>query len=376
MTGGGATPSAAGEVPAGGEKAGGEVPTPGDKAGGEVPAPGDKAGGEVPAPGDKPAGEVPAPGDKPAGGAGAGGDGVGFFPPGEYASGVPPIDFAFAGEPDPKKKPDGDPDIPEEIVLEEQNIIDGGGDRDPSRQGVVLEGSAVSNGDASLPFDPGEPVPGGAYVYVAPDLQILFKGLGSLGADAVEIQVFGVAPGEPLRLSTDGLIVEPVRLEAEVKQRLEREVRRLAAANPLTARLSAYCVEFLRLPPELGTVFRVAPPEVQAQYSRMRDVLTAGRRLHEAGLLHPDSDPEAYFHSTRQWAIWALQEQLDADSYARNFLEHTRKNFQAAGRPWTPEVEELVESYIPNRWRDIVSVLQESTKESREREDETVEARP
>jgi hypothetical protein len=328
----------------------------------------------VPGPGEQPPGEVPGPGEKPAGGGvGTGGEGVGIFPPGEYDTVVRPIDFAFAGEPDPEKKPGGGP-VVEEIVPDEHNTIDGGGGRDRTRQGVVLEGGAEQAGDAFLPLDPGEPVPGGTYLYVAPDLQILLKGLGRLGADAVEMQAFGAEPGKPLSL--DGLVAEPVELDAEAKRRVEEEVRRLAARNPVTARLDAYCLEFMRLPPDLGTVFRIASAEVQSRYSQVRDVLTAGRRLRDAGLLHPDSDPGEYFHSTRQWAVWALQENLDADGYGRAFLEHTRKNFETAGQPWTPEVEDLVKGLVPNRWRDIVSVLEEVSKEVQERSAEAAGVQP
>jgi hypothetical protein len=290
-------------------------------------------------------------------------EGTSIFPPGEYDRWVSPIDFAFTGEPDPEPKPRPTDEVPEETFQEEHNIVDGG--RDPTRQAVVLsEGTKQTDGSA-IPIDPGEPVPGGGYLYVAPDIQVFLKGLGQLGNDAVEMQVFGVEPGSPIQLTTEGLVVEPVALEEEAKRRLLEEVRKLAARNPVTARLDAYCVEFLRAPPDLGTVFRIAGPEIQARFGQVRDVLGAGRRLYDAGLLNPDSDPEEYFHSIRQWAIWTVQEKLDETAFGRSFVEATHKNFDAGGQPWTSEVEEMVRGLVPNRYRDIVSILEASSQETR-----------
>ena len=166
-------------------------------------------------------------------------------------------------------------------------------------------------------------------------------------------------PGQE-RVSAEGLVVEPVELGAAMKQRLEQEVRALAGRNPITATLDAYCLDFLRQPPDLGTVFRVADQELQQRFAPLRDVLRAGRRLYDAGLLNPDSDPEEYFHSIRQWALWSVQENLDAGSFGEAFLEHTRKNFETAGQPWTEEVEELVQGLVPNRWQDIARIVEEA----------------
>lgn len=35
-------------------------------------------------------------------------------------------------------------------------------------------------------------------------------------------------------------------------------------------------------------------------------------QLREEGALRPDSDPEDYFHSIRQWAFWVYAERMDA----------------------------------------------------------------
>jgi hypothetical protein len=236
--------------------------------------------------------------------------------------------------------------------------------RDPTRQrGVVagaLLGGAVGGqgGEESLDFPSvDEHVPGGGLLVYQPDLKVFIQGLGTLGKDAIEVRIFG---GEGAPVSAEGLVIEPVELEEEAKKRLEEELRRLAAENPITAKLDLYCLEFLRQPPDLGTVFRVADQAVQQQFAAMGRVLSAGQRLHDAGLLNPDSDPEEYFHSIRQWALWTVQENLDAGSFGDAFLEHTRKNFEIAGQPWTGEVEELVKGLVPNRWQDIARIVEEA----------------
>ncbi len=222
--------------------------------------------------------------------------------------------------------------------------------RDPPPSGVQPTGAGLSPADHL--------VPGGGILFYDPDLKVLVRGLGTLGKDAVEMQVFGADPGSAV--SAEGLVVEPVELAEEARQRLEAEIRELASQNPITAKLDAYCLAFLQEPPDLGTVFRVADQQVQQQFAPLAKVLQAGRRLHEAGLLSPDSDPEEYFHSIRQWALWSVQENLDAGSFGEAFLEHTRKNFETAGQPWTEEIEGLVASLVPNRWNDIAAIVEEA----------------
>jgi hypothetical protein len=205
----------------------------------------------------------------------------------------------------------------------------------------------------------GMEVPGGGILLHETDPKVFVRSLGTLGGGAMELQVFGTEPGQE-RLSGEGVIVEPVELDQSMKRRLEEEVRALAGQNPITAKLDAYCLDFLRQPPNLGTVFRIADREIQERFAPLRDVLQAGRRLHEAGLLNPDSDPEEYFHSIRQWALWSMQENLDRGKFEEAFLEHTRKNFESAGQAWTGEIESLVTGLVPNRWQDIVRVLDEA----------------
>jgi hypothetical protein len=220
-----------------------------------------------------------------------------------------------------------------------------------------LLGAVVGGQNGASLYVPGadSQVPGGGVLVYQPDLKVFIQGLGTLGKDAIEMKIFG-SEGSPI--SVEGLVLEPVELEEEAKERLDEELRRLAAENPITAKLDLYCLEFLREPPDLGTVFRIAPPAVQQQFASLGRVLSAGQRLYDAGLLNPDSDPEEYFHSIRQWALWTVQENLDQGSFGEAFLEHTRKNFEIAGQPWTGEVEELVKSLVPNRWQDIARIVE------------------
>jgi hypothetical protein len=241
--------------------------------------------------------------------------------------------------------------------------------RNPTVQIVILSGSAnwtqtrerqshqgVQTGAATPPS--GGLVPGGGIAFYDEDLKVLVRGLGTLGKDAVEMQVFGAVPGSPV--SAEGVVVEPVELVEEARQRLEGEIRKLAGRNPVMATLDAYCLDFLRQPPDMGTVFRVADQAIQQRFAPLTKVLQAGRRLYDQGLLNPDSDPEEYFHSIRQWALWAVQENLDQGSFGDAFLEHTRKNFEIASQPWTAEIEGLVRSLVPNRWQDIARILEEA----------------
>jgi hypothetical protein len=93
----------------------------------------------------------------------------------------------------------------------------------------------------------------------------------------------------------------------------------------------------------------------------MRRILQASRKLQDLGLLHPDSDPTEYFHSIRQWALWTRENDFDASSFEKVFVDRTEKNFTASRRAWTKDIEKLVRELVPNRWEDIQNVLEEST---------------
>src|SRR5205814_431121 len=124
-----------------------------------------------------------------------------------------------------------------------------------------------------------------------------------------------------------------------------------------TQKLDAYCMEMLKVPPELGTVFRIAGTELQKKFAPMRRVLDAGRKLQQAGMLKPDSDPKAYFAAIKQWALWSKERNFNETSYADAFVEHTKKNAEAGGRKWTKELETAIRGLVPNRWTDITKIL-------------------
>jgi hypothetical protein len=104
-------------------------------------------------------------------------------------------------------------------------------------------------------------------------------------------------------------------------------------------------------------VFRIAPPEVQRAFAPAQRVLAAARHLRDAGALSPDSDPVAYFHSIRQWAVWTREQGFDEGRYADAFVEHARKNLEASGGRWKGEMGKALRRVVPGRWRDIQRIL-------------------
>lgn len=191
--------------------------------------------------------------------------------------------------------------------------------------------------------------------------------------------------GEPIRLLGEGIVVEPVdnpspadisRIDAITQAAsagkplppAERpvpgggvltssRVPDVRAANVVRVTLDGYCLDLQSDVPGEGTLFRIAEHERQDANSPARTILASSRRMNAEGRLHPDSDPVAYYHSIRQWAIWVHQEGLDRAGFEEAFVEHTRKNFVAAGRTWTEEVERRVRELAPNRWTDLTAIL-------------------
>jgi hypothetical protein len=122
--------------------------------------------------------------------------------------------------------------------------------------------------------------------------------------------------------------------------------------------LAGYCVEFLKLPPAANQIFRLAPASVQKKYEAMSKVLRSAYRVQHAGLLQPDSNPAAYVDSIKQWSLWAVEQKLNEAKFTDSFLGHTKKNVEGAGRQWPKAAEDMIRKVSPNRWRDIVKVLQ------------------
>lgn len=193
----------------------------------------------------------------------------------------------------------------------------------------------------------------------APPVRTVITSLGVSSGRAFTVQAAN-SGDTPVNGAAMGLVVEA--LERESGRTVQEDFEKDASGNDVRQLpADGYCLEYLREPPEEGTVFRVAPGEVQKRFEPARRILAATQQLQELGLLTPDSDPLQYLHSIRQWAIWS-QEQgfMDELSFGKAFLERTQKNFAAADRPWTDEIANIVRGLVPNRWKDVSAVLQKA----------------
>lgn len=189
----------------------------------------------------------------------------------------------------------------------------------------------------------------------AAPVQMLLTSLGQSTGEAFDLQIFNTG-GRPFKLAADALVVEPLKDEA--KKQAQGAVQRLmSSASPVTAKVNGYCMEMLKAPPTLGTVFRIASPELQQRFEPMRKIMDASRRVQQLGQLRPDSNPDGYFHAIRQWAMWTVQEKLNEKTFGNAFLEHTRKLVTANKQPWTKQAEDAIKQATPNRWNDIQRVL-------------------
>jgi hypothetical protein len=186
----------------------------------------------------------------------------------------------------------------------------------------------------------------------------MLTSLGGSTGDVFRIQVLK-NDLEPLEISTDGLVAEPLLPAAQ--RAMQQQIAQLAGKQALTATVSAYCLEFLREPPTAGMIFRIAAPDVQERFSPVRSVLRAAQRVELAGLLQSDGGNFAdYVHSIRQWAVWVKEQRFSMEGFKKAFVEHTRKNVEQAGHRWTPQVESAIERIVPHRWNQITLVLEEA----------------
>jgi hypothetical protein len=175
---------------------------------------------------------------------------------------------------------------------------------------------------------------------------------GKSSGEALELQVHD--PSGKLKHATipEGTVLEPVRRGsskpiADIEQ----------AGSVLKTALNAYCVNYAKLPPELGMLYRIAPQAVQDQFKMLLPVLQAARELTAAGRFTPDSDKDAYNTSIQQYALWAKIENWSEQQFARVFLDKTKENAAAAKVKWTQQMQQGVSALVPGRWRDISMVL-------------------
>ena len=188
------------------------------------------------------------------------------------------------------------------------------------------------------------------------------QGSGGGPAMAVSLIATGNSTGEVFRIqgldrsglpvalaSPEGLILEPL------KQKVQAVTDKLKGGLPGQS-VTGYCVDFAKLPPAAGTVYRVADEKIQQQFAPLRKVLQAAQRVADAGKLNPDSNPASYLDSIKQWAIWSRLEKWDAVNFERHFVEHTRKGVEGRKVSWTKDIERQVRQLVSNRWRDINAV--------------------
>lgn len=180
---------------------------------------------------------------------------------------------------------------------------------------------------------------------------------GRSTGDVFQIQAVD-EDGAPVPIEIpDGLVMQPIKQVASVA------LQKLQATNG-AASVSGYCLDFAKLPPSAGTLYRVADDAVQQRFASMRAVLQAARSLEAAGKLHPDSDAAAYVTSLKQWAVWAKLEKWDVAAFEEHFVEHTRKGVEGNKVSWTKALDQRVRQLVPNRWNDVRSIWAEAERVS------------
>jgi hypothetical protein len=203
--------------------------------------------------------------------------------------------------------------------------------------------------EVPLTLEQASRVPGG--------LHFLIQSQGGSTGKNLTMQVLNLT-GKTVKMG-GAVALEPLKKDAQ--QAATKAFATLAGkVVPQSVGLSGYCLEFLKLPPAAGQLLRVAGPEVQERAAPMKRILMAANRLSAQNKLRPDSNPESYGDSIRQWAIWTSEQQFNEKKFGEAFLGHTRKNVEGAGQKWTKQLEEVVKQRTPNRWQDIVAILRDA----------------
>jgi hypothetical protein len=130
-----------------------------------------------------------------------------------------------------------------------------------------------------------------------------------------------------------------------------------ALAGTTTQAIGAFCLDYAKLPPTPGMLYRIAGQSVQSQFKSYRNIIGAARQMAAKGLLHPDSDPRQYVDGIKQWALWTRLERWNTSQFENAFVERTRKNLQELKQPWNKDLEATIRKLAPGRWRDIQAVL-------------------
>jgi hypothetical protein len=185
-------------------------------------------------------------------------------------------------------------------------------------------------------------------------VHVMLTDQGGSTGKTLTMQILNLS-GEPVLLSLNSFAVQPIKQQAQ--QKVMQAFGRLSKEMPERLDLSAYCVEFLKLPPGPNTLLRLAPANVQQKYASMTKVLQSAYRVSKADLLHPDSNPAAYTDSIKQWSLWAVEQNFNQQSFTEAFIGHTRKNVESAGQKWSKDAEAVIRKVSPNRWQDITRIL-------------------
>ena len=166
---------------------------------------------------------------------------------------------------------------------------------------------------------------------------------GKSTGSALELDVLDETGQFQMANLQQGLVLEPVKQGSAkpVTQRLPTGV------NLLTQALTSYCLEFAKLPPEAGMLYRIAPPAMQDQFKSVMPLLQAAQRS------GADDD-------TIQYGIWSLLGHGGQQQFADMFLEHAKKNAQAMKVNWTKQMEQAVLGLVPARWRTVAGLLQQA----------------
>ncbi len=201
--------------------------------------------------------------------------------------------------------------------------------------------------------------PGGSIDLGFADPVLYIEALG--GSTGPVARALVVNPGsEPLEL--DGYVaVEPVQISPSQRERILDQVRSASGAlQELTANF--YCLELLKLAPPDAIVYRIANAAKQARFAPAARALDSARRLYESGGMAVEGDPDTYFHSIRQWAVWTLEQSFDREAFLDAFTEHARKNFERMGQAWSAPMEAAVRQHAERRWTDVTQVLEEGSR--------------
>ena len=133
-----------------------------------------------------------------------------------------------------------------------------------------------------------------------------------------------------------------------------------AGGNVVTQTLDAFCLEFHKLPPKPGTIYRIADPATQQKFQNTRFVMEATREMFQAKKLHPIGDPKGFGEGIRQYALWTKLENWGKYEFTQNIIERTKKNAEELHVSWTAQMESGLRAVIPGMWSDVSQVLDDA----------------